>query len=93
LNSIGFDWTRQNEVLKKESVAELKTTDNNKNWDVHFRDLLAYLQEYGDCNPPQGDPRNIWVREQRNDYDLKHRGDEESIYGKSSPKSSDTGEV
>jgi hypothetical protein len=67
LNSIGFDWT----------------TGDNKNWNVHFRDLLAYLQEHGDCNPPQADPRNPelarWVSEQRNDYVLRRRGEMTSL--------------
>jgi hypothetical protein len=74
-------------VLEKENtkngiLCNRQTTDN-ENWDVHFRELLAYLQTHGDCNVPQGDPRNPslarWVSEQRNDYDLKRREEETSL--------------
>jgi glycerol-3-phosphate cytidylyltransferase-like family protein len=74
---------RQNEVLEKESVAEFKIYDNENCWDVHFRELLAYLQTHGDFNVPQCYPRTpllaIWVSEQRNEYDLKRRGEQTSL--------------
>jgi endogenous inhibitor of DNA gyrase (YacG/DUF329 family) len=73
---------RQKQVLETESVAELKT-DNENCWDVHFRDLLAYLQTHGDFNIPPCYPRNPllarWVSEQCNEYDLKRRGEHTSL--------------
>jgi hypothetical protein len=73
----------QNEVLEKESVADFKTSDNDSCWDVHFQELLAYLQTHGDFNAPPCYPRNPllarWVKEQRNDYDLKRRGGQTSL--------------
>jgi hypothetical protein len=80
-------------VLEKERGAHQLNTNNgilcnrpttdNENWDVHFRELLAYLQTHADCNVPQGDPRNPlltrWVSEQRNDYDLQRRGEQTSL--------------
>ena len=77
VNSIGLDWIR-----RKFFVCNRQPTDN-ENWDVHFRELLAYLQAHGDSNVPQGDPHNPilarWVSEQRNDYDLKRRGEQTSL--------------
>jgi hypothetical protein len=71
LNSIGLKWT-----------THLRSADN-KYWDFHFRDLLAYLQTHGDCDVPRSYPRNpllaIWVSQQRNGYDLKRRGDQTSL--------------
>jgi hypothetical protein len=71
------------EVLEKESVAEIKTSDEQNCWDVHFRELLVYLQTHGDFNVPHCCPRNPllarWVSEQRNDYDLKRRGEQTSL--------------
>jgi hypothetical protein len=61
------------------------TTDKNENcsWETHFRELLAYLQTHGDHNVPEGYPHNTllarWVSEQRNDYDLKRRGEQTSL--------------
>ena len=80
-------------VLEKERGAHQLNTKNgilcnrpttdNENWDVQFRELLAYLQTHGDCDVPQGDSRNPllarWVGEQRNDYDLKRREEETSL--------------
>ena len=62
----------------------LKTSDENKNlWDFLFQELLSYLQIHGDFNVSQCYPRNplltIWVREQRNDYYLKRRGEPTSL--------------
>jgi hypothetical protein len=73
----------QAEVLETESVAELKTTDNGNCWDAHFQEVLAYLQTHGDFNVPKCYPRNPllarWVSEQRNTYDLKRRGEKNSL--------------
>jgi hypothetical protein len=73
---------RQKEVQEKQSVAELRTADN-ENWDAHFRELLAYLQTHGDFNAHQCNPFNPllarWVSEQRNDYGLKRRGEQTSL--------------
>jgi hypothetical protein len=56
---------------------------NENSWDGLFREILAYLQKHGDCYVPQGYPRNPllsrWVSEQRNDYDLKRRGEKTSM--------------
>jgi hypothetical protein len=50
---------RQKEVLDHtESVVEIKTSDNVNCWDVHFRELVAYLQIHEGFNVPQCDPRN-----------------------------------
>jgi hypothetical protein len=66
-----------------ESVAEIKTSDNENCWDVHFRELLAYFQIYGDFNVPPCYLHNPllagWVSEQRNEYDLKRRGKKTSL--------------
>jgi hypothetical protein len=71
------------EVLETESVAERKTTDNENCWDAHFQELLAYLQTHGDFNVPKCYPRNPllarWVSDQRNEYDLKRRGEKTSL--------------
>jgi hypothetical protein len=73
----------QKEVLETESVAELKTTDNENCWDVHFRELLAYLQIHGNHNVPLWYPCNPllarWVSEQRNDYDRRRCGKQTSL--------------
>jgi hypothetical protein len=75
-------------VLEKEGVVQLNLNDKctNKNeisWDAFFRELLSYLQAHGDHSVPQGYPRNPllarWVNEQRNDYDLKLRGEQTSL--------------
>jgi hypothetical protein len=74
---------RQKKVLEKESVAEIKTSDNENCWDVHFRELLSYFQTHGDFNVPQCYPHNPllarWVSKQRNAYDLKRRGEQTSL--------------
>jgi hypothetical protein len=76
---------RKSEVLETKRVtAELKTnTDTDNCWDVHFRELLAYLQTHGDFNIPPCYPCNPllarWVKEQHNDYDLKRRGGQTSL--------------
>jgi hypothetical protein len=74
--------SRQKEVQEKESVAELKTADN-ENWDAHFREILAYLQTHGDSNAHQCYPFNpllaTWVNDQRNGYELKRRGEQTSL--------------
>jgi hypothetical protein len=72
----------QKGALETESVAELKTTDN-ENWDAYFRELLAYFQTHGDFNVPPCYPCKPllarWVIEQRNLYDLKRRGRQTSL--------------
>jgi hypothetical protein len=77
----------QKGFLEKKRVVELdlngESTDKTANsWDTLFRELLAYLQTHGDFNVPQGYPRNPllvrWVREQRNAYALKRRGEQTS---------------
>jgi hypothetical protein len=74
---------RQTKVLEKVSVAEIKTYDNEICWDVHFRELLLYFQTHGDFNVPQCYPHNPlltrWVSKQRNEFDLKHRGEQTSL--------------
>jgi hypothetical protein len=67
LNSIGFDWGKRNQ----------------ENWDASFDELLSYFQTHGDFNVLQCYPRNPllarWVSEQRNEYDLKRRGEQTSL--------------
>jgi hypothetical protein len=74
--------TRKKEVQEKQSVAELKTADN-ENWDAYFREILAYLQIHGDFNAHQCYPFNPllarWVSEQHNGYELKRRGEQTSL--------------
>jgi hypothetical protein len=74
---------RQKKVLEKESVTGITTSDNEICWDLHFRELLAYLQTHGDFNVPQCYPCNPllarWVSDQRNEFDLKRRGEQTSL--------------
>jgi hypothetical protein len=66
---------RQKEVLEKQSVADLTTSDSENFWDAHFQELLSYLQTNGNFKATQRYPFNPllarWVSEQRDDYDLK----------------------
>jgi hypothetical protein len=71
---------RPKEVLVKEIVVQQLMASDNDYWDIHFRELLAYLQAHGDFNVPRGYPGNPllagWVIEQRNAYDLKRPGEQ-----------------
>jgi hypothetical protein len=75
LKSIGFDWGKQQ--------CDWITSKKQKIWDVHFRELLSYFQTHGDFNVTQRHPRNpllaSWATEQRNEYDLKRRGEQTSM--------------
>ena len=86
---------RQKKVIEKETrMVQLnandisrnptKTADKNDNsWDALFRELLAYVQTRANNNTPQPHPHNPllarWVSEQRNDYDLKRRGEQTAL--------------
>jgi hypothetical protein len=68
LNAIGFCWN---------------IVSSEVDWDVRFRELLAYFQTHEDFNVPKCYPRNpllaSWVSEQRNEYDLKCRAEQTSL--------------
>jgi hypothetical protein len=68
LNSIGFVWN---------------LISSKVDWDVRFQELLLYFQTHGDFNVPPRYPHKtllaIWVSEQRNYHDLKHRGEQTSL--------------
>jgi hypothetical protein len=74
---------KQKQHKQASALAELKTTDSENCWDVHFRQLRAYLQTNGDFNVPSCYPCNPllarWVNEQRNDYGPKRRAEQTSL--------------
>lgn len=53
LDSVAFPWVR----------------DSSERWDAHFRDLVAYKEQYGHCNPPTKVGKlGTWVKNQRAAY-------------------------
>jgi len=68
LDSIGFDWY----AVDPDAVAGDRVISRNSRWDQRWNDLLAYKNQYGDCNVPTQYRENSqlgnWVCSLRREY-------------------------
>ena len=70
LNSIGFTWASSSSSAGSGSGSSptMQQERNDKLWEKHYQNLLAFKKEHGHCNVPQKTPLGRFVKNQRHQY-------------------------